>query len=407
MSENLRPDTDSQVRELVAWAAAEGAPVEIRGAGTKRGLGRPLQATHTLDLSGLAGITLYEAEELVLSARAGTTVAAIEETIAASGQELAFEPPDFGPLYGRPAGEQTIGGVLSANLAGSRRIKAGSGRDHFLGVQMVTGRGELIKSGGRVVKNVTGYDLCKVIAGAHGTLGAMVDVTVKVLPRGEKTRTALVLGLEDRRAVEALTAALGSAHEVSGAAHLPAEIAALSGVSLVADAGGAVTAIRVEGPGPSVEHRCRAIRHMLADFGPTEELHSANSRALWREVTDVAPFAADRSEAIWRLSVPPTAGVSVAAAIGAGGSMRHYFDWGGGLIWLALAPGEDARADEVRRAIEEAGGHATLIRAPEGLRASVPVFQPQSPGLAALTKRIKASFDPQAVLNPGRMYAGV
>ncbi len=402
------PENREQVAQAVAWAVAEEVPLEVIGRGSKRGLGRPVQAAHSLDLSRLEGITLYEPEELVLSARAGTALSTIEAVLEEKRQMLAFEPTDLGPLLGAAAGSASIGGVLACNLSGPRRIKAGAARDHFLGVQAASGRGEIFKSGGRVVKNVTGYDLCKLLCGSHGTLAVMTDVTVKVLPRPEKTWTVLVVGLDDATAAKAMARALGSPHEVSGAAHLPAALAAASAVSYVAGAGAAVTALRLEGPGPSVEHRCAALRRELADLGATEELHSHNSLTLWRELRDVQPFVGQTERVVWRLSVAPAAGPGVAAAVAAGiPGTAAFYDWGGGLVWLSLPSAGDAGAARVRQTVAAAGGHATLIRATMELRAAEAVFQPQDAATAALTQRIKDGFDPRRVLNPGRMYAGL
>jgi glycolate oxidase FAD binding subunit len=405
MADLIKPRDAEEVRTLVEWAAAESVSLELTGAGTKRGFGRRVEAMHEVDLSVLDGVTLYEPDELVLSARAGTRLAGIEALLAQRRQQLAFEPGDFGPFYGRPAGEGTIGGVIACNLAGPRRIKAGAARDHFLGVTAVSGRGELFRSGGRVVKNVTGYDLCKLLAGSHGTLAALTDVTVKVLPAPEKTRTVLVLGLEDARAIEALAQALASAHEVSGAAHLPAGIAGRSAVSYVGGAGKAVTAVRVEGFPASVEHRCAALKALLAAFGPVEELHSMHSARLWRELRDLAPFVTRPELAVWRLSVPPAAGATVVAQVAARLAIVHWYDWSGGLVWLGVADEGDAGAAVVRAAVAASGGHATLMRASETVRASVPVFQPLADGVTRLSMRVKASFDPRGILNPGRMYA--
>ena len=394
--------------EAVAWAAAEGHPLEVAGRGSLRGLGRPVQAAHGIDLSGLTGITLYEPEELVLSARAGTPLAEIEAALAAERQQLAFEPSDLGPLLGVAAGQGSIGGTLACNLAGPRRIKAGAARDHFLGANAVSGRGEAFKCGGRVVKNVTGYDLCKLLAGSYGTLAILTDVTVKVMPAPEKTRTVLLPGLDDADARAAMTRALQSSHEVSGAAHLPAAIAARSAVSYVAQAGGAVTALRVEGHGPSVDYRCAALREDLADLAECEELHSMNSAALWRELRDVVPFVGGPERPVWRVSVPPQDGARLVAAVARDLDAEYFYDWGGGLVWLApSAAGEDAGAANLHAALGANGGHATLVRASTEVRAAVPVFQPQDPATAALTERIKDGFDPKRVLNPGRMYAGV
>ena len=397
MSDTVKPRNAHDAEAAVRWALAEGKTFEIVGQGSKRGIGRAAQWDLSLDLSGLSGVTLYEPEELILSARAGTPIAEIEALLAANNQELAFEPMDYGPIFGDAAGGGTIGGVLAANLSGPRRIKAGAARDHFLGVTAVSGRGETFKSGGRVVKNVTGYDLCKVLAGSWGTLAAMTDVTVKVLPRAETEQTLLVLGLEDAAAARAMSLAMGSVNDVSGAAHLPAPVAA----SIQAEAGMALTALRLEGVAPSVAHRRHALEAALKSFGEITVLEEAASRAAWKAIRDVLPFAGD-DRALWRISTAPTRGHEIAAAMGPGG---YFHDWAGGLTWAALPSAADAGAAPVRAAVGT-NGHATLIRAPAALRAAVPVFQPQDAGLAALTRRVKESFDPNGVLGPGRMYAG-
>ncbi len=408
MAETLKPETRDQVREAVRWAAANETPVELIGHGSKRALGRPGNAGHTLDVSALTGINLYEPAELVLSAGAGTPIADIEEVVAASHQQLAFEPPDLSHLLGHDGGKGTLGGTIACNLSGPRRIKAGAARDHFLGFQAISGRGDDYKSGGRVVKNVTGYDLCKLLAGSWGTLGVMTELTIKVLPAPEKTRTVLVMGLDAAQATAAMTRAFHLPHDVTGGAWMPQALAAKSQASYVRDAGTSVAAIRVEGPGPSVEYRCRALREELGVFGPTEELHGHNSGRFWTEVRDVLPFAGGGdTRTVWRLSVPPQAGAALAGSLAAGADADAFLDWGGGLIWLAIPRSDGASADAIRAAVAESGGHATLIRAPEELRAAVPVFQPQTGGLAALSVRIKESFDPLGILNPGRMYAGV
>ncbi len=407
MAERLRPESPEQLLETMRWAVGEETPLEVVGAGSKRVIGRPATATHELDLTGLTGIGLYEPNELVLGAGAGTSLAEINTALAAENQMLAFEPPDLGPLLGGKQGAQTIGGVIACNLSGPRRIKAGAARDHFLGLKAVSGRGEAFKAGGRVVKNVTGYDICKLLAGSYGTLAVLSAVTVKVLPAPAKTRTVLVFGLADIDAMKAMTAGLTSAHEVSGAAHLPQPAAESSAVSYVAKAAGAVTAVRIEGPQASVEYRCAALRKTLDEFGETEELHGRNSAMLWSEIGNVAAFAGEQERLIWRLSAPPSKGPAVVAAVNEKIAAQALYDWGGGLIWLAVEPLQDAGAPAIREAIAKSGGHATLIRAPVDIRASSEVFQPQEAGAAGLTKRLKESFDPRRVLNPGRMYEGV
>jgi glycolate oxidase FAD binding subunit len=408
MTDTLKPRDEKEVEDAICWAVSAGKSLEIIGHGSKRGLGRPAQVDATLDLSGLSGVTLYEPEELVLSAKAGTPLAQIEAATAAKGQELAFEPMDYGPLLGAAAGAGTLGGTLAANLSGPRRIKAGAARDHFLGFTAVSGRGETFKSGGRVVKNVTGYDLCKLLAGSWGTLAAMTQVTIKTLPRAETEATLLVLGLDDGKAAAAMAVAMGSSCEVSGAAHLPVAIAVRASDDL--PIGHAVTALRLEGVEPSVVHRRRALEALMKPFGTLAMLGEAQSRALWRANRDVVPFAADGpagAHPVWRLSTAPTRGPDLGRQIARQTEAEILYDWAGGLVWVALAPSDDAGAHIVRAAVAACGGHATLVRAPASVRASAAAFEPQPGAVAALTKRIKDGFDPNGVLNPGRMWAGV
>ena len=405
MTDSLAPTDADGLADAVRWAVAGEHPLEVVAGGSKRDFGRPVQSAATLSLAAFDGIVDYQPSELVLTAKAATPLASIQAAIEAERQMLAFEPADYAPLLGVSNGA-TLGGALACNLSGPRRIKAGAARDHFLGVHAVSGRGERFKAGGRVVKNVTGYDVCKLLAGSYGTLALMHEVTIKVLPAPERTRTVLVFGLEPAAAVDALGLALGSAHEVSGAAHMPAEAAACSGVSYVADAGSAVTVVRIEGFPASVKARCEALRELLGRFGAVEELHSRNSATLWREIRDVRPFAED-SGPLWRLSVPPASGADAATRVADAAEVRALFDWGGGLVWLAVDGTPDAGETAVRAAASAVGGHATLVRADAPTRAARAVFQPQTAGLAALTERIKRAFDPAGVLNPGRMYAGV
>jgi glycolate oxidase FAD binding subunit len=411
VSEDLRPATADELKDVIASAAGEEVALEILGAGTKRGFGRPVEARRVVRLDGLAGITLYEPEELVMAARAGTPLAEIEARLAEHQQQLAFEPPDYGALLGGAAGEGTIGGAFACNLAGPRRIKAGAARDHLLGVQAVTGRGELIKSGGRVVKNVTGYDLCKLLSGSFGTLAVMSEVTFKVLPAPPETCSLLLAGLAREQAFAALRRALGSAYDVAGAAYLPARTAALSTVAPVAAAGADLAVLRLEGLAPSVRYRADALRQLLVSAGATvDQLSAAPSLALWRELRDVAMLPGDPT--VWRVSTAPTAGPALIEELERQLELAWLADWAGGLLWLAV-PGaeqggpEDGGAAAIRGALAGPRGHATLVRGSPALRAAVPVFQPQETALARLTARVKESFDPMRILNPGRMYGDV
>ncbi|MGE0658722.1 MAG: glycolate oxidase subunit GlcE [Reyranellaceae bacterium] len=398
---SLQPRNAREVTDAVAWALDHETPLEVLGGGSKRGLGRPSRAEHRLDLSGLRGITLYEPEELVLTASPGTPLEEVEAVLAQRRQMLAFEPPALAALYGE--GRPTLGGIVACNLSGPRRISAGAARDHFLGFQATTGRAERIKSGGRVMKNVTGYDLSKLMAGSYGTLGVLDEITLKVLPAPEKTRTVLLPGLDDVAGVAALCKAMGEPVDVSGAAFLPADIAVRSSVDYVRRQGGSVAALRLEGPGPSVEDRCRHLRAAFAGIA-SEELHSANSTAFWREVRELSLLSVGPDRAVWKLSLAPTEAPATLARIRAdAGNVEAYYDWSGGLVFVSLDAGDDCGVAIVRGARQEQAGHATLLRAPDAFRAAIPAFHPQPPALAALSARVKEAFDPKGILNPGRM----
>ncbi|MEX2202107.1 MAG: 2-hydroxy-acid oxidase, partial [Dongiaceae bacterium] len=288
----------------------------------------------------------------------------------------------------------TLGGAIGCNLAGPRRVRFGAARDHILGFRAVNGRGESFKSGGRVMKNVTGYDLSKLMAGSMGTLAAMTEITLKVLPRAEKLRTVLLYGLDAVAANEALTKSLQLPFEVTGAAFLPADIAAMSGIDLVRGAGASVTAIRLEGAPESTSDRCTRLRALLRDAtnAPDEELHGSRSAALWREIADVAPLLRDESATVLRLSVPPSSGAAALTRAQSLARCNGYLDWGGGAVWLAGADGP-ALVSATQTTVAETGGVVQPIRnAPAGF---------SSPD--ELARAIKAAFDPNFILNPGRM----
>jgi glycolate dehydrogenase FAD-binding subunit len=412
MTATFRPETPDQVADAIQTAVIEARQLEVIAHGSKRAWGRPADAGDTLDMRGLAGIIAYEPEELVLTAKPATPLAEIEAMLALRHQHLAFEPANLGPVLN--CGETShanaggsLGGAVLCNLAGSRRIKAGAARDHVLGFHGVSGRGERFKAGGRVVKNVTGFDLSKLIAGSFGTLAAITELTVRALPAPDDTRTIVVRGLDDTEGIRALTCALSSTCDASGAAHLPADVAASSTVTAIAAQATPATLLRLEGPAPSVAFRAAELARLLRSFGEVAMLDSSESLALWREVRDVAYFAARRERQVWRLSVPPATGDAVVQQIFARLVGEAFYDWGGGLIWLAVSPVQGAGEAIVRTAAGLAGGHATLIRADASVREQVAVFQPQPVALAALTRRVKDSFDPHRVLNPGRMYADV
>jgi glycolate oxidase FAD binding subunit len=392
------PTSIDELREAIGTALAAEEPVELVAGGTKRGLGRPLQTPHVVDLTRLSGIRDYAPNELVLTAGAATPLTAIDRALASAGQMLAFEPSDWRGLLGAVHGSQTLGGVIACNLSGPRRIKAGAARDHFLGFTAVSGRAETFKAGGKVVKNVTGYDLPKLMAGSYGTLAALAEVTMKVLPRPETAATVLVCGVAPEGSVGLLSAALGSPHEVSGAAYLPPGTPRSSPLPSAIG----VVALRIEGPVPSVAYRRDALLGELAEGGETTALGEVDTAALWRDIANVAPLTGLVDRAVWRLSVAPGRGAEVAREIARAVDAIWFLDWGGGLVWIAVIEPGDAGASVIRAAIG-GHGHATLVRGSPGLRAAVPVFEPQPAPLAALSRRIKEGFDPHHILNPSRM----
>lgn len=391
---HFRPETESDLVAIVQDALAGKTPLELIGTGTKRGLGRPMQTAATLDLSGFSAISLYEPEELVITVGAGAKLDDIRGLVASRNQEFAFEPPDLSRLLGSDH-SGTLGGMLALNLSGPRRLKAGAARDHILGVAGVSGRGEAFKAGGRVVKNVTGYDVAKLMANSYGTLAGLTTLTFKVLPKAEGEETLVISGLADEDAIAAMTLAMQSSCDVSGAAHIPEALAD----------GTAKTFLRLEGVPPSIAYRRDKLMGLLDSKASIDRLSDEASRAQWMAIRDVHPLCDGSERSVWRLSVPPAEGARVTAALALELDMRWFYDWAGGLIWIDVPASADAGASAIRAGTRE--GHATLIRADQAVRAAVPVLEPQASALAALTKRVKTAFDPLGIFNPGRMQEGV
>lgn len=390
------PTTEAQACAVVKSVIGGAVPLAIRGGGTRSGLGRPTQTQATLSSAGLTGITLYEPAEMVIGARAGTPLAQVQKTLADRGQMLPFEPMDHRALFGS-TGEPTIGAVAAGNVSGPRRINAGAARDSLIGIRLINGKGEAIKSGGRVMKNVTGLDLVKLVSGSHGTLGFLTEVIFRVLPVPERVVTLSWRGLADPDAVILLSRALGSPFEPFAAAHLPAGITGED----------AQTLLRLENFSVSIDYRMAELKTLLAAYGEPELVEGAASEALWRDIRDATTFSGTQ-EAVWRLSLAPSKGPRATAAIVAAiPQARFFYDWGGGLVWLGVPAEQDAGAAAIRRAMAPLGGHATLVRAPDAIRATVPVFEPLPAPLLRVTSGIKTSFDPAGLFEPGRMYAGV
>jgi len=381
MSTVLTPATTEELCEVVAEAARRGNELRVRGGGSKDSIGAPTPEVPILDMRGFSGIVDYDPPELVLTARAGTRLAEIRDAITGEGQMLGFDPWDHGPLFGAPPGAATIGGVVAAGVAGPQRLSLGGARDHLLGFEAVSGTGEAFKAGAKVVKNVTGFDLSKLVAGSWGRLVALTQVTLKVVPLPPARETAVLRGLDPATAVAAMTRAVGSPAGVSAAAHLP---------NLE---GRPATLFRLDGFPESVAARRKQLAAVLAELGPAEVLNDDTGEALWEQVRTASPLPADRP--LWRIVVPAS---KAPGMVGALGDAEWLLDWAGGLVWAAgsTEPGV------LRAAAEAAGGHATLVRADAALRARVPALHPPEPGVAALETSICRAFDPHRVFDCGR-----
>jgi glycolate oxidase FAD binding subunit len=395
----LTPHTDTEAAELVKVAGRSKLTLEIRGGGTKRGLGALVETSDILSTEALSGITAYNPAEMVMTARAGTPLKDILEALHEQNQMLAFEPADWRGIYGA-SGESTIGGLFACNLSGPRRFQAGAARDHLLGVRFVNGLGEIVNAGGRVMKNVTGLDIVKLMAGSMGTLGLMTELTFKVLPRPETSATLILSGLDDQAAAKAMAQALALSVEVSGAAHLPESCKwQFLGGSLP---GGAATALRLEGMSFSVGERLDRLKAAFKGVALTV-LDHRQATDLWRDIRDVKPFHADgKPRPLWKVSMAPSAGHQLLSALRLQIGIDGYYDWQGGLLWLRMEAGPEA--EMLRAGIRHfGGGHATLMRATEAERQAIPGFEPQPVAAAALNARIREKFDPADVFNPGRM----
>ncbi|CZT36861.1 glycolate oxidase subunit GlcE [Rhizobium sp. 9140] len=393
------PKIEAEACDLIRQAADTGTALSLIGGNTRAGLGNRVSADVVLCSTGLAGIVEYEPGEMVMTARSGTPLSEVEAALSANNQILAFEPVDHRGMMGTQ-GEPTIGGVFLSNASGPRRLSAGAARDSLLGLRFVNGRGEAIRCGGRVMKNVTGLDLVKLLAGSHGTLGFVTEVTFRVLPRPESEATIVLSGLDDATAARAMAAAMAQPADVSGAAHIPQALA-----QTLPDAvgkAGALTALRLEGLSASVAVRAASLAARLSAFASAAMVESAASARLWRAIRDVTPLQALQNRPLWRISVAPTAGYRLIAALRRQADVDALYDWQGGLVWLQI--GGELQADVLRRTIATVGGgHATLIRASADQRAGISAFEPQPAPIAALSARIKAKLDPLGIFSPGRM----
>ena len=378
----LRPETVEDLAEAIGTAAAAGRTLEIRSGGSKADFGAPRACDDMLDMRGFAGVIDYDPAELVLTARAGTPLAEVQDLVASENQMLAFEPWDYGLLWGQQGGRATIGGTVAAGIAGSRRLSMGGARDHMLGFEAVSGRGERFIAGGNVVKNVTGFDLSKLVTGSWGRLVALTRVTLKVIPRPRLVASFALDGLDPATAQRAMNAALGSQAEIAAAAYVPGHPSQ--------------TVFRLEGIDPSIAARRQLIAEMHAGLGPLRHLSDEEGARFWEQVRQPVPLGGDLP--LWRIHLPPSQGAAVAESLAAQGDAYWQIDWGGALLWMATS----LEADVIRTAATAAGGHATLVRAGAAARAATPVLQPPAAGIATIERKVRAAFDPMGVFASAR-----
>ncbi|WP_284757361.1 FAD-binding protein [Agrobacterium sp. fls2-241-TYG-188a] len=395
----LSPEHEAGAADIIRDYAEAGRSLEIIGGNTRSGFGNRVEADATLSSRGISGIVAYNPAEMVMTAKAGTPVAEVEAALSAARQMMAFEPMDHRALMGTK-GEPTIGGVFAANVSGPRRYVAGAARDSLLGIRFVNGKGEIIKAGGRVMKNVTGLDLVKLLAGSFGTLGFLTEVTFRVLPTPPAQTTLLISGLEDDAATNVMAAAMATSTEVSGAAHLPESVRSRFLNGSLPD--GAATVLRLEGLPASVDARAQKLQTILSALGPSRFLDADESRVLWRDIRDVAPYAANQAKPLWRVSVAPSQGHRLVAALRLEAGIDAFYDWQGGLVWMQME--FDPEANLLSRHIRAlGGGHSTLLRALPASRHGISAFEPLVIAEDELSRRIKAKLDPAGIFNPGKM----
>ncbi len=403
MTDNYKPDSEQELLEIIKELSSNSIPTEIKGCGTKSGLGNPENTEKTIFTKNMNKITNYDPAELVLTCGPGTPLAEINQILKKNKQYLAFEPPDYGPLYGFPRESSTIGGIISCNLSGSRRFKAGAARDHFLGFRAISGRANIFKSGGHVVKNVSGYDLCKLMSGSFGTLGVMTQITIKVLPAPNDTKTLVVYGLNHKDSIDTMSTLASSFLEISGLAFFPKDIYKHSNLDIFQN-GKSTTIIRMEGPNTSVSWKIKEASRYINNNSSTEILNKKTSEELWKIISSASPFSdkdsAKNKSILWKLSIPPNNSIKVTNHLNDKYGGKWYIDGVGGTIWYA--PDLEAKKHNIRKILLD-DGQATLVRAPDSFKSSIPVFHPQQNAIKEISKNIKERFDPFGILNPNKI----
>jgi glycolate oxidase FAD binding subunit len=400
----FNPSSREEIAEIIRNCYKKNIPLEINGSKSKNKIGRNFQAEKTLDLTSYSGIIDYKPEELYIKVKAGTPINSIIEELDKHDQQLAFEPVDFGFLFNGKSNNGTIGGVISCNFAGPRRFKVGSARDHLLGFQGINGKGEIIKSGGTVVKNVTGYDLCKLISGSFGTLSVLTELSVKVLPKPQTSKTLIINNPHIKKAIEYLGTALSSSSDPSGGVFYPEQFDQSFTFNDLTHKG-ALTAIRIEGPSNSVDHR---IKNLSAELGLLENeysiLESVQTKIFWNKTKNLEIFSNSKKNLL-RIVVPISETLSVLQKMKPF-EINYFLDWGGSLIWVELEKISLKILREIKDIMQQHSGYFTIIKVEDDLKASADIFT-IDPIKYKISEKIKKSFDPKRIFNPGKMYSGI
>jgi len=407
MADIFMPSDEAELAGFVEAAKAGNYPLEVCGFRSKREAGRPVNPAAVVSTAKLSGITFYEPGELVISAKAGTPLHEVEAALARKNQELPFEPADLSRIYGTDPLAASLGSVAAMNISGPRRILRGAARDYLLGIRAINGEGSAIKSGGRVMKNVTGVDLVKGLCGSWGTLAVLTELTLKVLPKAQEARTIFFLGLSDEAGVGVMSEAMGTPYEVSGTIHLHGSLVSRLNDAEITQTNAPVTALRLEGDPQSVVYRMEKLRRELAPFGDTYDLDHQRSLSFWGDIRSLTFLSANFGRPLWRITVAPSKAAQIVRALSAFFDLSAAYEWSGGLIWLETPSSSEASVTELRRVLAEFEADSMLMRAPRSVRSSIEVFHPLPLTKMKLVQAIKKAFDPAGVLNPGRMYAGV
>ena len=407
------PENEKKVSRHIRQYYKSNIPIELVGSGSKRKIGKPLQCAKVLNLSKLSGIIEYLPEELYIKVKACTPINQIEEELKKNKQQLAFEPIDFGYIFSGKSDYGTAAGQVACNIAGPRRFKVGSVRDHVLGFRGVNGKGEIIKSGGMVVKNVTGYDLSKLVCGSYGTLVALTEITFKVLPAPEESKTLVIHNLKLESATDLLTQAINSSNDISGATFLPTEPECTGSEMNIEETfklndlkyGGSLTAIRIEGSKNSIEERLENLKDefKIIDYD-ISILETYQSEIFWNRVKNLEVFSSTKNNIV-RIVIPPSYCVQLLYQF-TSNKFKYYIDWGGALIWMEVCELTEEMFDSIRKKVVKRGGYISMIKPSDYLPYVEEVFTINRIRFT-ISQNIKTSFDPKRILNPGKMYTGI